>query len=71
MLSERGYFAVWCHQEDSARFVHACFQSHCRGELPSGAHYFVISANTYIIFDIDTPQREVGSEPIHNAETYY
>ena len=71
LLSERGYFAVWCHQEDSARFVHACFQSHCRGELPSGAHYFVISANTYNIFDIDTPQREVGYEPIHNAETYY
>ena len=71
LLSERGYFAVWCHQEDSARFVHACFQSHCRGELPSGAHYFVISANTYNIFDIETPRREVGYEPIHNAETYY
>ena len=37
-----GYFAVWCHQEDAARMVHACFRSRCAGHLPRGAHYFVI-----------------------------
>ena len=70
-VEERGYFAVWCHQEDAARLVHACFQRHCAGDLPSGAHYFAISDNTYNIFDIETPRREVGYDPVHNAETYY
>ena len=70
-MPERGYFAVWCHQEDAARMVHACFRSRCAGHLPSGAHYFVISNNTYNIFDIETPRREVGYDPVHNAETYY
>ena len=71
MLPERGYFSVWCHQEDAARLVHACFQAHLKGSLPSGAHYFVISDNTYNIFDIETPRRQVGYDPVHNAETYY
>ena len=68
---ERGYFAVWCHQEDAARFVHACYTSYKTGTLNSGAHYFVISDNTYNIFDIDTPKREIGYHPIHNAEIFY
>lgn len=71
MTSEPGYFAVWCHQEDAARFVHACFTAHRGGTLKSGAHYFVISNNTYNIFDIATPAREVGYQPIHNAEDFY
>ena len=70
-VEERGYFAVWCHQEDAARLVHACFQRHCAGDLPSGAHYFAISDNTYNIFDIETPRREVGYDPVHNSETYF
>ena len=41
------------------------------GTLPSGAHYFVISANTYNIFDIETPRSEVGYDPLHNAESFY
>jgi nucleoside-diphosphate-sugar epimerase len=71
LLSERGYFSVWCHQEDAARLVDACFKTHCNGKLPSGSHYFAISDNTYNIFDIETPRREVGYDPMHNAETYY
>ena len=71
LLSERGYFSVWCHQEDAARFVHACFQTHCNGKLPSGSHYFAISDNTYNIFDIETPRREIGYDPVHNAESFY
>ena len=71
LAPERGYFSVWCHQEDAARLVHRCFQAHLNDTLPSGAHYFVISDNTYNIFDIDTPRQEVGYDPIHNAETYY
>ena len=71
MVPERGYFSVWCHQEDAARLVHRCFKAHLNDSLPSGAHYFVISDNTYNIFDIDTPRREVGYDPVHNAETYY
>ena len=39
-VTERGYFSVWCHQEDAARFVHACYESYLNGSLPSGAHYF-------------------------------
>ncbi len=70
-LSERGYFCVWCHQEDASRLVHAAFRSHLNGTLPSGAHYFVISDNTYNIFDIETPRQEIGYDPVHNAETYY
>lgn len=71
MHEEVAYFSVWCHQEDAARFVHACFSTHQQGRLKSGAHYFVISNNTYNIFDLDTPRREVGYEPIHNAEVFY
>lgn len=71
ILSERGYFSVWCHQEDAAQLVHACYQCHGNGTLPSGAHYFVISDNTYNIFDIETPRQEVGYNPVHNAETFY
>ncbi len=71
LAPERGYFSVWCHQEDAARFVHACFQAHCNGRLPSGSHYFAISNNTYNIFDIETPRRELGYDPVHNAETFY
>ena len=71
MIEERGYFAVWCHQEDAARFVHACYTSHIRGTLRSGAHYFVISDNTYNIFDIETPRSEIGYRPIHDAEVFY
>ena len=67
---ERGYFSVWCHQEDAARLVHACFQTHLEGKLPSGAHYFAISDNAYPIFDIETPRHEVGYDPIHNAEAH-
>ena len=71
MTEERGYFALWCHQEDAACFVHACYTSHVKGTLRSGAHYFVISDNTYNIFDIETPRREIGYEPVHNAEVFY
>ena len=71
LVPERGYFSLWCHQEDAARLVHACFQAHTNNTLPSGAHYFVISDNTYNIFDIETPRQEVGYDPVHNAETYY
>ena len=71
IADEPGYFTVWCHQQDAARFVHSCFVSHLICQLPSGAHYFVISNNTYGIFDIETPKREVGYEPMHNAESFY
>ncbi|MBT5874668.1 MAG: hypothetical protein HOH43_14720 [Candidatus Latescibacteria bacterium] len=71
IANEAAYFSVWCHQEDAARFVHACYESHVNGSLPSGSHYFVISDNTYSIFDIATARRQVGYDPIHNAETYY
>ena len=71
MARERGYFALWCHQEDAARFVHACYSTFRRGKLPSGAHYFVVSDNTYNIFDIDIPRREIGYEPVHDAEVFY
>ncbi len=71
MTKERGYFALWCHQEDAARFVHACYTAHVNSTLPSGAHYFVVSDNTYNIFDIEIPKREIGYEPIHNAEQFY
>ncbi len=71
MMDERGYFALWCHQEDAARFVHSCYTSHLSGRMRSGAHYFVISDNTYNIFDIETPRKEIGYEPVHNAEVFY
>jgi nucleoside-diphosphate-sugar epimerase len=71
MASEAGYFSVWCHQEDAARFVHACFTTHRAGALKSGAHYFVISNNTYNIFDIQTPAEEIGYRPVHDAEVFY
>ena len=65
---EIGYFAVWCHQEDAARFVHACYTMHTAGKLSSGAHYFVVSANTYGIFDYNTAEEEIGYRPIYDAE---
>jgi nucleoside-diphosphate-sugar epimerase len=71
MSKERGYFALWCHQEDAARFVHACYTSHQSGDLPPGAHYFVVSNNTYNIFDLEIPRREIGYVPTHNAEIFY
>jgi len=71
MRTERGYFALWCHQEDAARFVHACYTSHVNEILRSGAHYFVVSNNTYNIFDIDIPKDEIGYDPVHNAEVFY
>ena len=70
MMDERGYFALWCHQKDAARFVNACFNAHRNGTLISGAHCFVISDNTHNIFDIDTPGREIGYKPVHNAEIF-
>ena len=69
-VEERGYFSVWCHQEDSARFVHACYEAYLNNNLPSGAHYFVISDNDYNIFDIETPLNEIGYVSVHNAETH-
>ena len=71
MREEHGYFALWCHQEDAARFVHACYTSHVNGTLRSGAHYFVVSDNTYNIFDIEIPRKEIGYAPVHNAEVFY
>jgi nucleoside-diphosphate-sugar epimerase len=71
MTREKGYFAVWCHQEDAARFVHACFTAHRQGGLRSGAHYFAVSNNTYNIFDLATPAREIGYQPLHDAEVFY
>jgi nucleoside-diphosphate-sugar epimerase len=71
MTAERGYFALWCHQEDAARFVHACYTSWKDGSLTSGSHYFVVSNNTYNIFDLEIPRREIGYEPTHDAEIFY
>jgi nucleoside-diphosphate-sugar epimerase len=71
MAGERGYFALWCHQQDAARFVHACHTANRTGDLPSGAHYFVVSDNTYNIFDLEIPRREIGYQPTHNAEVFY
>ncbi len=71
MREEHGYFALWLHQEDAARFVHACYTSHVNGTLRSGAHYFVVSDNNYNIFDIEIPREEIGYAPIHNAEVFY
>ena len=71
MKDEVAYFSVWCHQEDAARFVNACYESAQAGKLVSGAHYYVISNNTHNIFDIETPGREIGYEPIHDAESFY
>jgi hypothetical protein len=71
MTSEVAYFTVWCHQEDSARFVDACFKASRAGTLRSGAHYYVISDNTHNIFDIETPRKEIGYEPTHDAESFY
>ncbi len=71
MTDEIAYFTVWCHQEDSARFVDACFRAAQAGTLRSGAHYYVISDNAHNIFDIATPKREIGYEPQHDAESFY
>ncbi|MCY3712879.1 MAG: hypothetical protein OXH02_06270 [Gemmatimonadetes bacterium] len=71
ITEERGYFAVWCHQQDAAAMVHAAYTAHVAGKLPSGRHYFVISDNTYNIFDIQTPKEEIGYLPRHDAETFF
>lgn len=68
---EIGYFTVWCHQEDASRLIDSCYKAHRSGTLRSGAHYFVISNNKYNIFDIETPRREVGYEPVHDSEIWY
>lgn len=68
---EIGYFTVWCHQEDAARLVDCCFKTHRKKTLRSGAHYFAISNNRYRIFDIETPRREVGYQPVHDSERFY
>ncbi|MCH2665079.1 hypothetical protein MK139_12145 [bacterium] len=68
MTEEVAYFTVWCHQEDAAQFVDGCFKAHRNGTLRSGAHYYVISDNTYSIFDIETAREEVGYTPVHDAE---
>ena len=70
MSKERGYFALWCHQEDAARFVHACYRTQQNGGVPS-THYFVVSNNTYNIFDLEIPRREIGYHPTHDAEAFY
>lgn len=71
LTEERGYFAVWCHQQDAAAMVHAAYTAHLAGKLPPARHYFVISDNTYNIFDIQTPKEEIGYLPRHNAETFF
>ena len=71
IVEERGYFAVWCHQQDAAAMVHAAYTAHRNGSLPPARHYFVISDNTYNIFDIQTPKEEIGYSPRHNAETFF
>ena len=68
--TERGYFTLFCHQEDSARFVDACYSTYLNGNLPSGAHYFVISGNKYRFFDIETPAKGIGYKPAHDAEAW-
>jgi len=65
---EIGYFSIWCHQEDAARFVHACYTTHIAGKLSSGSPYFVVSANTHGIFDTNVAEEEIGYRPIHDAE---
>ena len=71
IMEERGYFAVWCHQQDAAAMVHAAYTAHRSGRLPPARHYFVISDNTYNIFDIETPKKEIGYAPQHNAESFF
>jgi nucleoside-diphosphate-sugar epimerase len=68
MTTETAYFSVWCHQEDSARFVDGCYKTKVAGRLKSGAHYYVISDNKYNIFDIETARNEIGYEPKWDAE---
>ena len=68
---EVAYFTVWCHQEDSARFVDACYKTFVKGKLRAGAHYYVISNNKYNIFDIETTRKEIGYKPHHDAESLY
>jgi nucleoside-diphosphate-sugar epimerase len=71
MIDEVAYFTVWCHQEDSARFVDSCYKTFLNGNIRSGAHYYVISNNTYSIFDIETPKKELGYIPKYDAEIFY
>ena len=71
ITEEPGYFAVWCHQQDAAAMVQAAYTAYREDRLPLARHYFVISDNTYNIFDIQTPKDEIGYLPRHNAETFY
>ena len=71
IVEERGYFAVWCHQQDAAAMVHAAYTAYLAGNLPPARHYYVISDNTHNIFDIQTPRDEIGYMPRHNAETFF
>lgn len=71
ITEERGYFAVWCHQQDAAAMVHAAYTAHVADKLPPGRHYFVISDNKYNIFDIQTPKEEIDYLPRHDAETFF
>lgn len=71
MIDEVAYFSVWCHQEDSARFVDNCYKTFLDGKLRSGAHYYVVSNNTYNIFDIETPKNEIGYNPKYDSEIFY
>jgi len=71
MIDEVAYFTVWCHQEDSARFVDRCYKTFLDKKIRSGAHYYVISNNTYNIFDIETPKTELGYVPEYDAEIFY
>lgn len=71
ITEERGYFAVWCHQQDAAVMVHAAYTAHLAGTLPPARHYFVISDNRHNIFDIQTPKAEIGYLPRHDAETFF
>ena len=71
IVEERGYFAVWCHQQDAAAMVHSAYAAHLDGRLPPARHYYVISDNTYNIFDIRTPKEEIGFSPTHDAETFF
>ena len=71
MIDEVAYFTVWCHQEDSARFVDRCYKTFLDKKIRSGAHYYVISNNTYNIFDIETPKTQLGYVPEYDAEIFY
>jgi hypothetical protein len=51
--------------------VDCCFKTSCAGRLRAAAYYYVISDNTYNIFDIETTKNEIRYKPIHDAESMY